>query len=133
MRSAFLRWILRILSAALVLWGTTATSQLTPVLLYSGNVGLFIWDTDSTRVALSMQVVNGGQSPAQDVRVNAVTVTTGNYLGPAILPIALGVIDPGHDAIVDLLVRVPASNGTRYMPHGAIVVGSGLGWRHQDL
>jgi hypothetical protein len=115
MRSAFLRWILRILSAALVLWGTTATSQLTPVLLYSGNVGLFVWDTDSTRVALSMQIVNGGRSPAQDVRVNAVNVTAGNYLGPATLPITLGVIDPGHDAIMDLLVRVPASNGTRYV------------------
>lgn len=115
MHAAFVRWMSRILSVSFLLWGTAATSQAVPVLLYSGNAGLALWDTDSTRVAVSVQIVNGGREPAQDVRVSSVTLSAGTYLGPAALPIDLGTIVPSKDVVLDLLLSVPASNGERYM------------------
>ena len=78
MSAAFLRRMFRSLSIVLMLWTGIAMGQGAPVLLYSGNVGLSVWDTDTTRVAVSMQVVNGGTAAAQDVRVTSVALSAGS-------------------------------------------------------
>jgi hypothetical protein len=84
-----------------------------PVMLSAANAASSVWDTDSSKVGIELQVVNGGTVAAEDVRVTAVDVQ-GGVLAAAYssLPIALGNIAPQGSALLDLVITVPRADGT---------------------
>ena len=101
------------LVAVLFLNAPTRLSAM-PVRLYVGNVATSVWDTDPTKVGVSLQIGNDGTAPAEDVRVTAVVVPGGAFSGPSPLPIALGTIEPNGSAVLDLLITVPRTDGAAY-------------------
>ena len=92
-----------------------AEAAITPVRLSSGDVGTSVWDTDNTTVGVSMQIVNAGTAQAEDVMVTSVALSAGTFQGPQALPLAIGPIEASSDTILNLIVKVPASNGTSYL------------------
>jgi hypothetical protein len=74
-----------------------------------------VWDTDSTTVGVAMQIVNAGTAQAEDVLVTSVTLSAGSFQGPQALPLAIGPIEAGSDTILNLIVKVPASDGRSYL------------------
>ena len=88
-----------------------AEAVVTPVRLAAATWAS-VWDTDTTTVGLSMQIVNAGTAQAEDVMVTSVMLSAGSFQGPQALPLGIGPIEAGSDTILNLIVKVPASDGT---------------------
>jgi len=86
-----------------------------PVHLYAENVATSVWDTDPTKVGVTLQISNDGTAPADHVRVTSVVVGGGAFSGPAPLPIAIGKIMPNGSSLLDLVITVPRTDGTAYL------------------
>jgi hypothetical protein len=78
------------------------------------NVASSVWDTDSSKIGVELQIVNHGAAAADDARVTAVAVHRGTLSSPQALPIALGNIAPESSALLDLVITVPQTDGTGY-------------------
>jgi hypothetical protein len=118
-RGAYLRWLRRGLFplatvAAASLAATAAQAATTPVSLYAANAVTSVWSTDHTQVGVQFQIANKGTADADNVLVKSVTVQGGSVSpnSPA-LPIVLGTIEAGHDALLNLVITVPLANGAR--------------------
>jgi hypothetical protein len=98
-----------------VLFLGSAHAAVTPVRLFTDDVATSVWDTDFSKVGVTLQISNDGISAAEDVLVTSVTVQGGAFSGPTPLPIALGTIESQGSAILDLLITVPRTDGTRYL------------------
>jgi hypothetical protein len=86
-----------------------------PVRLYAENVATSVWDTDPSKVGVTVQISNDGTAPADHVRVTSVVVDGGAFSGPAPLPIAIGKIEPNGSSLLDLVITVPRTDGTAYL------------------
>jgi hypothetical protein len=102
------------LAGAMLLPGPTR-GAVPPVVLSAENEATSVWDTDPSKVGIELQIVNNGASPATDVQVSSIVVEGGSLNGPATLPIALGTIKPAGSALLDLVITVPRTDGTRYL------------------
>jgi hypothetical protein len=103
-------WLTMLLVLAL---GAHAAEK--PVQLTIENVALSVWDTDATMVGVALQIRNVGTASADNVRVFAVVIFGGTFAGPDPLPLSLGSIGPAQDVALDLVVKVPKTDGTRYL------------------
>lgn len=101
--------------ALLLLGATLAQAAVTPVRLVTGNVALSVWDTDPTMFGAALQIRNAGTGEAGDIQVNSIVIQSGSYEGPAAVPFSLGTVDPGEDAILNIRLKVPKTDGTRYL------------------
>jgi hypothetical protein len=106
--------LLRLPLAAAVLLFEAAQVAAMPVRLYTENFATSVWDTDPSKVGVELQIGNGGDSPADNVRVTSVRVRGGAFSGPTTLPIAIGTIKPNGSTLLDLLITVPRTDGTAY-------------------
>jgi hypothetical protein len=82
--------------------------------LVAQDVALSVWDTDGRTVGITLQVSNVGDAAATHVQVSDVEIRGGRFAGPTKLPLLLSTIPPGKDSILNLLVKVPKTDGTRY-------------------
>jgi hypothetical protein len=89
-----------------------ARAAVTPVSLYTAGVATSVWDTDPSKVGVQLQIVNNGTGNANGVSVKSVTVQGGSYSGSPV-PILLGSLDAGENTMLDLVITVPTTDGTK--------------------
>jgi hypothetical protein len=106
-------FLIRLSLSEAMLSAGLAHAAVTPVHLYAENVATSVWDIDHSKVGVTLQISNGGSSAAANVVVTSVTVHGGAFSGPSPLPVALGTINPKNSALLDLLITVPRTDGTR--------------------
>lgn len=106
--------MLRLPLAEAVLLVASAQVAAMPVRLYTENVAISVWDTDHSKVGVTLQIGNDGAAPADDVRVTSVVVRGGALSGSTPLPITIGRIGPKGSALLDLVINVPRTDGTAY-------------------
>jgi len=112
--AVFNQHLLRLSLAAIALfWVGSAGAAVTPVQLSTQNGVTSVWDTDPTKVGVELQIGNSGTAAADSVKVTSVAVQGGSFSGPGTLPIALGTINADDSGLLDLLITVPTTNGTK--------------------
>jgi hypothetical protein len=115
------RWLRRALVPISAIVATlivgTAHAAVTGVSLYAANAATSVWNTNTTKVGVQLQISNSGSSTAHDVLVTSITVQGGSLSpGGGIPPITLGTIDAGEGAPLDIVINAPTTNGTtRYL------------------
>ena len=106
-------WASALLAALLC---STAVSAATPaVRLIAEDAALSVWDTDTTVASAAVQIANIGTVTASNVRVLAVAVRGGLVQAPTAFPVALGTLAPTTDAVLPVQMKLPATDGTRYL------------------
>jgi hypothetical protein len=111
---ALSRYSVRLALAGFALFLTaSAQAAVTPVQLVTLNGATSVWGTDPTKVGVELQIGNSGSAAANSVNVTNLTVQGGLFSGPQPLPVALGTINAGDDQMLDFVISVPTTNGTK--------------------
>jgi len=79
-------------------------------LVIEGQPGVSTWEDRST-VSVQLRLKNEGEHEAHGVRIDRVSVEGGNYVGPAVLPFALGNLRPDKDAVIDIVLGSLITDG----------------------
>ena len=75
------------------------------------NGGYSAWDDNKT-VSAQLQLQNVSKRDASQLRVTGVKVKGGRYQGPVPLPVTVGNVPSGKDAMFDALLSLPGANGS---------------------
>lgn len=74
------------------------------------DAGVSPWD-DGRTVATQLQLLNSGNSTLHDVRVTEIEVDGGQRTGPGSLPVTIGDLAPGKDALLDAILQLTGIDG----------------------
>jgi hypothetical protein len=75
-----------------------------------GDVGISPWD-DGRTVGAQLQLKNSSNATLHNVRVTEIEVEGGRRSGPVPLPITIGDLAPGKDALLDALLQLTGIDG----------------------
>jgi hypothetical protein len=91
-----------------------AAAAASSVRLSVPNAASSVWDTDSSKIGVELQIMNSGIAAAEDVRVTGIDVEAGAVAMPTAFPVALGSIAPQGSALFDLVISAPRTDGAIY-------------------